>query len=99
MLAHLFDPDYRGGEPPVASIDASWFLVDERPLGEGVDEATVDATITVLTGPASGYTTQTRLVFEIATGPRPTGILGTRELPLVRRSTDVSWAQIKALYR
>lgn len=98
MLSHLFDPDFVGATPPAASIDADWVLVAQRSLGEDSEEATVDAFITVFTGPNEGYATFTRLVFEIATGRGNTGIRSIRESQVLLRE-ETSWGEIKALWR
>ncbi|HMB69745.1 MAG TPA: hypothetical protein VKU85_10555, partial [bacterium] len=72
-------------------------------VGQGETEVTVDSVITVLTGPADGWSTDTRFIYRIT--EQPDGFLRVREMREVlklepgRSSVEASWGGVKNLYR
>jgi hypothetical protein len=104
---NMFDANFTGNELPVQSIEFELTVLSESELQPGTHELIVDAVILVLTGPADGWSSNTRFVLELT--EQPEGFL------LLSRMTEVlklepargesaslqefSWGRMKALYR
>jgi hypothetical protein len=107
ILANMMDPDFAGGEPAVETIEASFRILSENVLGGGERELTVDAALTVLVGPNSGWAASPRFVMILA---KTDDFFRIRSIHEVERlspgspaaetaAEEASWGRIKALYR
>jgi hypothetical protein len=106
MIGHMFDPGFTGGAPPAQSVDvqynvlASLQTVDSA--GVPVTQVTVDMSITVLVGPASGWRADARLILDL--GEDTQGRLRIRRIQEVfafatGARVPATWGSVKELYR
>lgn len=103
---NMFDPGYQGQSRPIQSINFDYTVLVVSPPVDGKVKLTIDANITVLTGPNSGLNADTRFV--LTTEPQPDGflkLLKMQELLKLEPGRGAgggpqyqSWGQIKNLY-
>jgi hypothetical protein len=108
LVGRMFDPAYVPAPGAAKSLEAAGStltIVTQAPWGPGLQSVAVNATLTLLTGPDQGYSTQTRLLFVLA--EQPAGFLRIREITEMsmwgRDGTPegplaATWGRIKAQY-
>jgi len=78
FAANMFDANFSGENPPVQSIEWTFNILNKVATtdidGEPVTEVTTDAVITVLTGPADGWSSDTRFIFDVIADPNQEGL-------------------------
>lgn len=103
MIANLFAPALSGMMPPVDKITFASELHENRTNAEGRPELTYNVQGTVLTGPAEGFSFNTRLKLELVLRGETFKILSMVEsYPSFRSDKFDGWtsiAMIKNLYR
>lgn len=106
LTANLLDPSFDGYADPVQSIEVEATVLASQKVPGGIPGATLDLTVTVLTGPASGYRAHSLL--DMTFEEDAEGFLRVREMreiaPAVPRGVkagvvDLSWALLRNEYR
>jgi hypothetical protein len=105
MISNMTDPSFSGQELPVESIEARFTVIGDREVEGGLRELTVDAIMTVLVGPSAGWTSDTRLVFQVSSVGGFLRVTEIREVEKVQPRGAIlamerkTWGEIKSLYR
>jgi len=108
FAANMFDPNFTGENPPVQSIEFQYNVLASNESQPGTHDVTIDATITVLTGPADGWRADTRFLLKVT--EQPDGFFLLSEMKEVLKLDPAgrgasssmessTWGQIKGLYR
>jgi hypothetical protein len=100
MMTNMMDPNFQGAVPPVRIMEFDYVFLREEIVGQGMVEILLNADVLVLVSADNGWRANTRFEFLLV---QDTGgfyrIREIRELPVVIRSEESSWGQIKAAYR